>query len=659
MKNLLNENLSKVFRHFFMICIAMFTQQSTAQNESNTDPENVFKKSFLYDESAYQYQKFKFPRSSWDNQCTLGEQLKRILGDVVFTDAWVTQTSMNGIEELKFTNIDDILSKDPLFLSFKITGPDKVEKMYFEPNMTFYMSYKDSQGNKQYIAVHTRVRGLMNVSLYTRVSVMLTNSLPTDDLKSFNSDFNPVVFSYLNVYDVNSEMNKRYMDFYKDIETSTLKKLNNNEKLDDYESALYNGINQEENLWYNLGYGEWLYQQNRYYDSYIILKNVYEGLKSNLNNASFNTDNDFYKVCYYRGMAMAKTGHKESAYYPLNLAEYGNTEYKKDFENLILNTTGKDGFKGYNLGYIKMGDVMETLFDINPENIQSAMIADGDEVKTLNSSAEVWNSNMYNLCKNKSVMMTIKYTRAALSNDNNIDRSTLGYENNIVIVVNRIPQNQKKLWRINVMIPNFRNIDFKFNKEEINIPENLSFIVGMDENNNSSSNVKDVKEVFSYANRLYDERRFMEAMMAYKNIFYDSILSEKEYSIAAHGIGYTLQEFGKLEKSVYYLSKINKDNIAHYAEYVSAICSLNHPKAYNMVVDEMERMDKVDDPSIRNSAEYKSYCLFLQRRQAFTLIEKKEYDKARIILNDMLKNPELNSFAKQELEYIDSIEKKQ
>ena len=255
MKNLLNENLSKVFRHFFMICIAMFTQQSTAQNESNTDPENVFKKSFLYDESAYQYQKFKFPRSSWDNQCTLGEQLKRILGDVVFTDAWVTQTSMNGIEELKFTNIDDILSKDPLFLSFKITGPDKVEKMYFEPNMTFYMSYKDSQGNKQYIAVHTRVRGLMNVSLYTRVSVMLTNSLPTDDLKSFNSDFNPVVFSYLNVYDVNSEMNKRYMDFYKDIETSTLKKLNNNEKLDDYESALYNGINQEENLWYNLGYG--------------------------------------------------------------------------------------------------------------------------------------------------------------------------------------------------------------------------------------------------------------------------------------------------------------------------------------------------------------------------------------------------------------------
>ena len=55
------------------------------------------------------------------------------------------------------------------------------------------------------------------------------------------------------------------------------------------------------------------------------------------------------------------------------------------------------------------------------------------------------------------------------------------------------------------------------------------------------------------------------------------------------------------------------------------------------------------------SADESGLYWFLWRRIAYLLIERKEYDDAESLLNDLLKHPQTAEFARQELEYLKSV----
>ena len=114
-------------------------------------------------------------------------------------------------------------------------------------------------------------------------------------------------------------------------------------------------------------------------------------------------------------------------------------------------------------------------------------------------------------------------------------------------------------------------------------------------------------------------------------------------------MGFCFEELQKHEHALFYLQTASYSWLnTHVQEYINALSNIKDPRALE-VIREAKRTPFNADPE---SSEYKFHFAFLNRREAYVLIDQERYDEAESLLKDMLKEPTCKDFAQGELNYI-------
>lgn len=634
-----------------LACALAFIDVSCA----NAQDDDFFFTEFVRDEATYQSQELVIPRSSTQNPVTLRKQLSFVVGDLNYTGVKVIQSYTGGMEVYEYEDVSKVLDVDPVYLSYD-KGQTQLQRKQFEINTSIFLSYLDKNQEEKCLIMHLRPRGFLNTSVYTRTTIILPSDSPQDDFRSYNSKSAPIALSYLTAFDVvdRSEDLKKFKKIY----DSTLKKYNSDKNLDEVEAECLKGLREQEDFWENVNYGNWLYENARYYDASIHYQPAYDILKSYIRPDQSEFDDTFYTISHNLGMSLWKLGYYDSAEYYLGVASYGNEKYNSDYyaflkakSNLTTVLTGTD---------TNLGKILSVLFDIDKFCVKEAVYnVDGKAVKLSDKSA-IWNFDIKSLCSDTFNYAALGYTRARyeMEGSNSEDKSKLCYENNIIISSYKVDEGK---WRISFVIPNFRNFDYKKSDDDFSRPISASFILGVDGVNtnprvSAKASFEDIKKQYDYALELREDHRFMEALLVVMPLQEKiTMLSDKERSKDVvqelHGailyqIGYLLSELQQPIKAVSYLSKsttLHKSTDVKQ-EYVAILSNIVDPRAFQVIREEL-----LSDPKDQG------YKNLLNRRYAFMLIEYGKLEEAEKILNKLLEDPSSASFAKTELEYIKQL----
>ena len=646
---------ASLFRSFWMAMLLCCVMPSKAQ-----DNEAVLTE-FVRNEATYTNQSYQIERSSLEKPVTLRQQLNEWLGPQTYTNAYVVYSHMGGMEHVAYTDVNELLDKDPIFLSYD-RGDAKLERKMSEPNTSIYLNYKNAEGKNACLVIHNRHRGYLDAFVYTRTSMMMPAEDAEDDLRSFHSKSAPVMGSYLSAFDV-KEMQAEMAQF-KVVLAKTVEKYQNDEALNDMERECLAGLTGEEEFSYNLGYGGWLYGNDRFYDAYVYHQAAFELLKKHLPNVSPEMNDTFYEMTHMMGISLWKLGLYESAEYYLNLALYGNESYASDYVDFrrSLENSVKKGASELT-SRITVGDALSVLFDVHENNLREAFYVVGDQPVKLATQADVWDFDLKKLCTPDPSNLVIAYSRTYYENNDSssLDKSVLFYENNIIFSSVQVDE---KRWRINVMIPNSRNGDYRKPGERTNLPLSASFIVGSEEMEpikiGKKKHYAALAQGMEKADELKADMRMLESLVLLKQMQQVvSLMSEKErskeklstlHAQMLYETGFLLTELNQGRKALSYLISSMKKMPAvdTMIEYISILSNFVDPRGLAVIKSELEK-----------SPTDKSYEDFLNRRYAYLLIEYGMFDEAEEVLNRLLKSPGSASFARQELEYIKSLRKKQ
>ena len=644
-------------KNFILSALLVLTPAFVNVSCMQAQEDDFFFTEFVRDEATYQSQELVIPRSSTKNPVTLRDQLSYVVGKLNYTGVKVIQSYTGGMEVYEYDDVSKVLDIDPVYLSYD-KGETQLKRKQFEINTSIYLNYLDKNQAERCLIMHLRPRGFLNTSVYTRTTIILPSDSQQDDLRSYNSKSAPIALSYLTAFDVADR--SKDLEKFKKIYDSTLKKYNSDKDLDEIEEECLKGLREQEDFWQSVNYGNWLYQNARYYDASIHYQPAYDILKSYIRPDQSDFDETFYTISYNLGMSLWKLGYYDSAEYYLGVASYGDKKYNSDYyalletkSNLKTEGSGKD---------TKLGQILSVLFDIDKFCVKEALYnVDGKLVKLSDKSA-IWDFDVKSLCSEQFNYVTLGYTRARyeMEGSNSEDKSKLCYENNIIISSYKVGNNK---WRITFVIPNFRNFDYKKTDDDFSRPVSASFIIGSD--NAGSFAPMSVKPSFAEIKKQYDfvlelkaDNRFMEALLAVMPLE-DKIskLSDKERSKdnvkELHGailyqIGFLLSELQQPIKAVSYLSKASSLSYTTdiMQEYVAILSNIVDPRAFRVIKEEL--LSNPKDQVYKN---------LLNRRYAYMLIEYGKLDDAEKVLKGLLDDPASASFAKTELEYIKQLKR--
>lgn len=122
----------------------------------------------------------------------------------------------------------------------------------------------------------------------------------------------------------------------------------------------------------------------------------------------------------------------------------------------------------------------------------------------------------------------------------------------------------------------------------------------------------------------------------------------------AHDIGFCNEELQRHEIALYYLDIASQRRIVTYLhEYVNALANSRDPRTLKIIRD----IRRLNFKAEHDSYEYKFHHAFLNRREAYVLIDWERYDEAEILLKDMLNDPMSKDFAEGKLKYIEQLKK--
>lgn len=632
--------------------LLIFCIYSVACNAKNQDIDNFFFKEFVRDETAYQYQEIRMPRSSFEKPVTIQEQISSLIGEnIKFNDAIVIVSHNTDIEYQYYDNAQSILDKDPIFLSFDNVN-NTIKRKYFEPNTIVHLGFDGANGKKEYLTMHFRTRGFMDKTLFTRTSLMIPSS-EEEDCLSYGSAAAPVVVSYLTAFDA-KDMSKE-MKEYEKVHSSVNKKLRNNSfSFSELEYQVLVGMQEEVNPYFELEYCNSLYENARYYDAFAKFYPAFYQFKRYASNPKTDISQTFYEVCYKMGMSKIHEGRFfDSANYYLGLAAYGSDKYKSDYQNFLSSVRCSQS-EYIEKGKVTIGDLLSVLFDIQESNLSKAVIYCANRVTDISSSRELWDYDITQV-ENSQQLMTISYSKTLIEqSDNIVDQSKLCYANSIIITSEPIGDN---LVRINITIPNFRLNDVKNGPDNINRPLHHSIIVGQTKSKSFSAepSLENLQTMYETGMTLKDQHRAFEAMLIFRNI-HDITASnhvkgaESLFANATYECGFALAEIGEEEKAISYLEECYAvtDNLTHRQEFLSMLSNVTDPRTIEYIEKELAycKKHKITD---------QKHLSLLNRRLAYTLIEYGELEEAEVLLMELLKDPESAEFAKRELEYIKSL----
>lgn len=125
------------------------------------------------------------------------------------------------------------------------------------------------------------------------------------------------------------------------------------------------------------------------------------------------------------------------------------------------------------------------------------------------------------------------------------------------------------------------------------------------------------------------------------------------YYEVSYYIGFIYMDLNMKDRAFYYLyAPQQRGSINATKEFANCLCNMNDPSAKDYIISTrnqvIELMNKDEEEAERLSDFYR----FLTRRLAYAMIERKEYDEAETLLNQMIERGEDAEFAKDELDYI-------
>jgi tetratricopeptide (TPR) repeat protein len=178
-----------------------------------------------------------------------------------------------------------------------------------------------------------------------------------------------------------------------------------------------------------------------------------------------------------------------------------------------------------------------------------------------------------------------------------------------------------------------------------------------------------IAKEFYFGKKVMSENRYWDAIEYFDNAFnalqqkwWKEQLSDEEFHTlieCSFLIGYCYYELGLFDKSYKYLefsAKNSGDGYKYQSEYINCLIALHDIRALMIIDHHLEILTNKAEEE-RNNLDYEFY-MFLSRRKAYCLIELGQYEQAEIYLKKILENDPENKFAKEEMEYINSLKNK-
>lgn len=546
------------------------------------DFDMLHNKELVHLESAYRHQEIVFRRATETNRITLGE----ILTGLFKTESTSIESLaimyrlgfMNDdkAEELIFNDLETIWNYDIFACILKNKDEDGHYTQGAFHETTLVVKCKE----KNYILVITSLGGTDTLK-YLRVSLMSPDNSDEDDCASLKTNNRPIVISFILSY--NEMDNNPELDYFDKIERSTGEKLESSDRfdeIDEVEEEYVHGMNEYRPNYY-YGYGKYLLEQKRYFDTYVTLKRFYNYLKANLSGNNENWMDAYYETCNIMGTCLSKLGREdEAAYYykqgvpkltleqPNNLAlckarlgdpsgnwlmnnwlmmvaqKYGNHEnwseeikqfsvdvpvalvkWKKEMDAYIASEPHYDDS-------VSIGYILDRLFGIKQKNLANCMfiydLANNQFLSRINDTESIINYQL-NVEQAKDKVFVLSCTYAHYNTNDEEDKSILCVNAPVIISTHSIKTNKSSvIMRVDMLRCNFNNDDDKRQSERINTPLNTTFSLGLSNKNNFTTNKEDLLEAIKEAIILERKRQIIEAYKLAKWVFDCSLCLLKE-----------------------------------------------------------------------------------------------------------------------------------
>ena len=538
------------------------------------DFESTTFREFIRLEAAYRNQYVGIRRSTENDRITLGEVINCVFEEIerwsVSSMAVICHNALSddSAEETILTNFDEIWKYD-LFSCIQKghVGSQEIEVSYYETTLVLKTSYRN-------IILTVKNIGTFENFAYYRVTLLSPDNSDTDDGHSFKDrDVDktanaPFVMSFIishHKVEDNSDL-----VFFDTLEQVVNQKIEGKEELDKIEEELMHGKFEFIPFAYP-GYGNNLYEQNRYYDAYSQLMRAYNHLIEHEKNNS-ERSSLFYQVCTNIGKCLMKLERFDEAsfffkqgapgltfqqpnYLALCKAKMGNPFSIKEMDDwmkMIFHGQGKSWdlsedvkeaqkeiprslvryHRAMELYFqssdryddkITIGFVLDRLLCIKQKNIMPGMsIYDLKNNSFLSRISDPQSVAQFILNREESQdkVFVLSCSHAGHIIHDEVDQSKLCLCTTVILSTHAIHvENGDSCMRVDIVRANFKYDDDKRSFISPNLPLNATFCLGVSDGWTFTTSKKDLSAAMSTADFLMRNCRFVESYQLAKWIF--------------------------------------------------------------------------------------------------------------------------------------------
>ena len=532
-------------------------EQQVKEDLPPIDFDLMTKKEFIRLESAYRHQENILRRATEDNRLTLGEVLNSILNieKSKVLSLGVMYRVSDDVKESLITDKDCIWNYDLIatVLKNKIDG-HYTHGMYHETTLAV------SSDARNAIFTVTSLGGTDTVK-YMRLTVLSPDNTAIDDCASLKTNNSPIVTSCIISYC--EDQNVPDFKIFEIVENEVKRKQNSKEELNEIEREYIHG-QFEFCGYYYCGYGKWLYEQKRYYDTLINLKRAFNYFRSRLDEDNEKLMTAYYETCDIIGWCLSELGIEDEAVYffkqgtpglaldqpnslALSLAELGNPVAILKMKDWLKLTTQKYGesanwpeiitssnkcvllaLNRYKEKYdellktspqyedsITIGYVLNRVMGLKEKNLAPNMFV--YDIKNSRFEEKIENVNsivdyILNAEKAKDKIFVLSRSHAHYITKDKEDLSILCVNAPLVISTHSIKGNYTNAtMRVDIVCSNFWGNDDKMELGQPNQPLNSSFCLGISSDEKYATDKESLLAGIRRAIDLIHERRFIEA----------------------------------------------------------------------------------------------------------------------------------------------------
>ena len=293
------------------------THHPTPEREL-TDEEKMFNfdlmmdKTFIRHESAYRHQEIVVRRATESNRLTLGEVLSQLFDEKItsvnsMAIAYRLADFGEDVSETLIENVDEVWNYDLFSCILKNKVDDHYTMGMFHETILIINCTTIT-----YIMVLTSLGGIDTVK-YMRATVLVPDSKNSDDGMSLKTENAPISISFVLSYselDENPEFTK-----YQKVDNDVKRKQEQHQDFDELEQEFVHGQFEFQGYEY-IGYGKWLFEQNRYYDTFSILERAFNYIRmKNLDTQNQVLMSAYYDICNIMGQCLSKMDREDEASY--------------------------------------------------------------------------------------------------------------------------------------------------------------------------------------------------------------------------------------------------------------------------------------------------------------------------------------------------------